>query len=97
MPASKEYIYNNHTAPILRFVTFLKKYFDVEVGAGYKTIFCYEYNNDCEPVFILHEPSELTKNHWVVGNVYSSLEHGKEYSEEKLKEIIKTGDYIKKY
>lgn len=44
--------YNNHTAPILRSIAFLKKYFDVEVCAGYKTILCYEHNNDCEPVFI---------------------------------------------
>lgn len=44
--------YNNRTAPILRSITFLKKYFDVEVYAGYKEILCYEYNNDCEPVFI---------------------------------------------
>ncbi len=99
MPISQDvYIYNNRTASMLRFITFLKKYFDVEVGAGYKTIFCYEHNNDCEPVFILHEPSEFIEfeksNYWVVGNIYSKLEHGKKYSEKELRKIIKSEEVI---
>ncbi|MDR6042506.1 UNVERIFIED_CONTAM: hypothetical protein NQD88_17280 [Escherichia coli] len=39
------------------------------------------------------KPNEQKR--WIVGNVYSTLEHGKEYSEKELINIIKSGNFIK--
>ncbi|MHA6187824.1 cobalamin biosynthesis protein CbiX [Escherichia coli] len=97
----------------MHFTTFLKKHFDIEFeqeyfikpnstdddGKNVYAIFIFEKNNDCEPVFILHETWWITdtneQKRWIVGNVYSTLEHGKEYSEKELINIIKSGSFIK--
>ncbi|ECG0550709.1 cobalamin biosynthesis protein CbiX [Salmonella enterica subsp. enterica serovar Enteritidis] len=96
----------------MHFTTFLKKHFDVEyepesfikpgstddTGKDVDAIWLYEENNDCEPIFILHEAWWITdtkEKRWIVGNVYSALEHGKEYSEKELINIIKSGKFKK--
>ena len=68
-------------------------------GKDVETIIVYEKNNDCEPAFILRDSWWFTdtkeKKHWIVGNIYSTLEHGKEYSEKELINIITSGNIIK--
>lgn len=34
---------------------------------------------------------------WTIGDIYSTLEHGKEYSEQELIKMIKEGKVISKY
>ncbi|HHE4992766.1 TPA: cobalamin biosynthesis protein CbiX [Escherichia coli] len=92
----------------MHFTTFLKKHFDIEkvVGTSYsgndtESIYVYEKGNDCEPFFILHESwlnAEIKKcGVWTIGDIYSTLEHGKEYSEQELIKMIKEGKVISKY
>lgn len=50
--------YNNRTAPMLRLITVLNKYFDVDVLRGYEAIFCYEKNKNSEPVLIFEVEKE---------------------------------------
>ncbi|EOQ6451885.1 cobalamin biosynthesis protein CbiX, partial [Salmonella enterica subsp. enterica] len=53
------------------------------------------------PLFILHESwlnAEIKKcGVWTIGDIYSTLEHGKEYSEQELIKMIKEGKVISKY
>ena len=98
----------------MKFTTFLKKHFDIKFvpeyfvkpdsssddnGKNVDSIFVFEKDNDCEPVFILHETWWITddtkEKKWVLGNIYSTLEHNKEYSEKELINIIKKGNFIK--
>ncbi len=52
-------------------------------------------------MFILRESwinAEIKKcGIWTVGNIYSTLEHGKEYTESELREMIKKGKVTSKY
>lgn len=84
----------------MHFTTFLKKHFDIEKVVGTsdsgndtESIYVYEKGNDCEPLFILHESwlnAEIKKcGVWTIGDIYSTLEHGKEYSEQELIKMIK--------
>ncbi|MEA0126766.1 cobalamin biosynthesis protein CbiX, partial [Escherichia coli] len=70
-------------------------------GNDTESIYVYEKGNDCEPLFILHESwlnAEIKKcGVWTIGNIYSTLEHGKEYSEQELIKMIKEGKVISKY
>ncbi|ECE9694233.1 cobalamin biosynthesis protein CbiX [Salmonella enterica subsp. enterica serovar Typhimurium] len=92
----------------MHFTTFLKKHFDIEKNVGTsdsgndtESIYVYEKVNDCEPLFILRESwinAEIKKcGIWTVGNIYSTLEHGKEYTESELREMIKKGKVTSKY
>ncbi|EDW8942663.1 cobalamin biosynthesis protein CbiX [Salmonella enterica subsp. enterica] len=85
----------------MSFTTFLNKYFDIEIVSGVfdigkdaESIFIYEKGEDDEPLFILHESMSGC---WIVGNVYSTLENGKEYSEKELRKMIKEGKITTKY
>ncbi|EFE6872280.1 cobalamin biosynthesis protein CbiX [Escherichia coli] len=72
-----------------------------EKGNDTESIYVYEKGNDCEPLFILRESwinAEIKKcGIWTVGNIYSTLEHGKEYTESELREMIKKGKVTSKY
>ncbi|HBE2333980.1 TPA: cobalamin biosynthesis protein CbiX [Escherichia coli] len=92
----------------MKTLTFLKKHFDIEKVVGTsdsgndtESIYVYEKGNDCEPLFILHESwlnAEIKKcGVWTIGDIYSTLEHGKEYSEQELIKMIKEGKVISKY
>ncbi|MEH5637257.1 cobalamin biosynthesis protein CbiX [Escherichia coli] len=92
----------------MHFTTFLKKHFDIEKVVGTsdsgndtESSYVYEKGNDCEPLFILHESwlnAEIKKcGVWTIGDIYSTLEHGKEYSEQELIKMIKEGKVISKY
>ncbi|HIF8145292.1 TPA: cobalamin biosynthesis protein CbiX, partial [Escherichia coli] len=64
-------------------------------GNDTESIYVYEKGNDCESLFILRESwinAEIKKSGiWTVGDIYSTLEHGKEYTESELREMIKKG------
>nr|WP_251361714.1 cobalamin biosynthesis protein CbiX [Escherichia coli] len=90
------------------FYNFSEKHFDIEKivgtsdsGNDTESIYVYEKGNDCEPLFILRESwinAEIKKcGIWTVGNIYSTLEHGKEYTESELREMIKKGKVTSKY
>ncbi|ELI5730444.1 cobalamin biosynthesis protein CbiX [Escherichia coli] len=80
----------------MHFTTFLKKHFDIEKIVGTS-----DSGNDCESLFILRESwinAEIKKSGiWTVGDIYSTLEHGKEYTESELREMIKKGKVTSKY
>ncbi|EON7570397.1 cobalamin biosynthesis protein CbiX, partial [Escherichia coli] len=84
------------------FYNFSEKHFDIEKivgtsdsGNDTESIYVYEKGNDCESLFILRESwinAEIKKSGiWTVGDIYSTLEHGKEYTESELREMIKKG------
>ena len=80
----------------MHFISFLKRYFGIEYiqDCGAEFLFVYEKGEFSEPLFILREYSlnpEVQRKSWIVGNVYSTLEHGKEYSEQELRKMIKEG------
>ena len=58
-------------------------------GKYTQSLFVYEKDNDCEPVFILYRSENI--GFWIVGNIYSNLIHRKEYSEDELKAAVKKG------
>ncbi|MCL8380463.1 cobalamin biosynthesis protein CbiX [Escherichia coli] len=92
----------------MHFTTFLKKHFDIEKVVGTsdsgndtESIYVYEQGHDCEPLFSLHV-SGLNADIkqcavWTSVTIYSTLEHGKEYSEQELIKMIKEGKVISKY
>lgn len=57
---------------------------------GNPQLWVYEKDNDCEPIFILHLQSLITKI-WTVGMVYNDSEytHGDNLSEKEIKNILK--------
>ena len=86
----------------MHFISFLKRYFGIEYiqDCGAEFLFVYEKGEFSEPLFILREYSlnpEVQRKSWIVGNVYSTLEHGKEYSEQELRKMINEGKVISKY
>lgn len=86
----------------MKLVTTLNKYFDVyehlERGAinhekqvvDVPNLWVFEKGEDSEPLFILRCARTLKGvDGWIVGNIYSNLEHGQTLSEKQLKEKIK--------
>ncbi len=61
----------------------------------------FEKGEDCEPLLILRESWWYTDtkkpNHWLVGNVYSALEHNREYSETEFRELVRSGKVKSQY
>ncbi|KOA68696.1 hypothetical protein [Pantoea sp. CFSAN033090] len=64
-------------------------------GKDVTQIWIYEKGNDCEPLLILKESWWYTEtkkpNYWLVGNIYSELVHGSEYSEAEFRELVRAG------
>lgn len=72
-----------------------------ETGKEVSEIWVYEKGNDMEPLLILKEAWWYSKNpkpnHWIVGNIYSTLENGLEISETEFRALVKAGKVISQY
>lgn len=90
-------------------ITFLKKHFDVEAqtnfdetidgtnnsGKDVYQLWVYEKGQDSEPLFILKDAKALIGvEGWVVGNVYSKLQHGLLVSDSQVKMLVKNSQII---
>lgn len=94
----------------MRLVTTLKKHFDVTEDTGcaensqeqevndVPRIWVFEKGQDSEPLFILKCAQALEgSTGWIVGNIYSSLEHGLRLSEAEIKALLKNGKIHSEY
>lgn len=70
-------------------------------GKDVDKIFVYEKNNDSEPLLILVDSWWYTdtkeRNRWLIKNVYSSLEHNREVSEDEFRRMVKNGEVKSQY
>ncbi|HGT9583831.1 hypothetical protein OW930_28135, partial [Klebsiella pneumoniae] len=85
----------------MKLTTLLKKHFDIEectdvdstVNREVYTIWVYEKGEDCEPLLILKDAQDLMGvDGWLVGNIYSTLQHGLLLQHEQLKTMIRNGE-----
>lgn len=79
----------------------VKHEFDADIigtnntGKDVTQIWIYEKGEDSEPLLILKESWWYTDtkkpDHWLIGNIYSALEHNSEYSETEFRELVRAG------
>jgi hypothetical protein len=100
----------------MKFLTFLKKHFDVTTdsefisdiqgtnnkGKEVDRIWIYERGEENEPLLILKDawwlcPDLTEKDHWMIGNVYSTIDNGIVVSESQFKEMVKRGEVKSKF
>ena len=85
----------------MNLTTLLKKHFDIEectdvdpmVNREVYAIWVYEKGEDCEPLLILKDAQDVMGvDGWLVGNIYSTLQHGLLLQHEELKMMIRNGE-----
>ncbi|EDA3480178.1 cobalamin biosynthesis protein CbiX [Salmonella enterica subsp. enterica serovar Typhimurium] len=85
----------------MKLTTLLKKHFDIKeitdvdstVNREVYTIWVYEKGEDCEPLLILKDAQDfMGVDGWLVGNIYSTLQHGLLLQHEELKTMIRNGE-----
>jgi hypothetical protein len=75
-----------------------------ETGKEVDYIWIYEKGEDCEPVLILKDAWWYTENNksedfgcwWIVGNVYSTLEHGSRIHNDEFMKLVKANKIVKR-
>ena len=90
----------------MKLITLLKKHFDIEEQTGrddantkdVRQIWVYERGQDSEPLLILKNAQDLLGlSGWVVGNVYSCVQHGLLADESQLKQMMRSGGIKRAY
>jgi len=87
----------------MKLVTTLKKHFDVIEatervsnglgGVDVPQLWVFEKGEDGEPLFILKCARALEgREGWIVGNIYSTLQHGQNLSDAEIKALLKRGE-----
>ncbi|OPG89467.1 cobalamin biosynthesis protein CbiX, partial [Chryseobacterium mucoviscidosis] len=69
-----------------------------ETGKDVTKIWIYEKGEDSEPLLTLTEAwwytETKTAGNWLIGNVYSTLEHGREIHESEFRKLVTAGKVI---
>ncbi|ELH2231621.1 cobalamin biosynthesis protein CbiX [Escherichia coli] len=72
-----------------------------ETGKDVTKIWIYEKGEDSEPLLILTEAwwytETKTAGNWLIGNVYSTLEHGREIHESEFRKLVTAGKVISQH
>lgn len=70
-------------------------------GKDVDKLYIYEKGCDSEPLLILVDAWWYTetkeRNRWLIKNIYSSLEHGREVSQEEFRKLVKAGEVKSKH
>lgn len=90
----------------MKLTTLLNKHFEILEKTGrdeadtkdVRQIWVFEKGQDCEPLLILKNAQDLIGiPGWVVGNVYSCVQHGLITDESQLKKMIRCGEIKSAY